>query len=526
MISDRTLSSVTPHVQTLIVGSGFAGLGAAIKLTRSGRRDFLVIERAGEVGGTWRDNTYPGAACDVPSHLYSYSFELNPGWTRSFSSGWEIQEYLRTVARKYRVLDKHLFHCEMTAACWDGDAARWVLDTTRGRFTADVLVSAVGVLCEPAAPKTSGLDSFAGELFHSARWNHDARLAGKRVAVIGTGASAIQIVPEIARQVSHLDVYQRTAPWVMPRRDRTFPRAEALAYRHVPGAQRLARAAIYWGRESFVFGFTGHPRAAARPREIALEHIRRKVRDPALRAAVTPNFEIGCKRILLSNDWYPALQRDNVELVTDRIAEIAPHAVVTADGTVRPVDAIVAATGFHVTDSPAHELIRGADGRTLAETWRQHGQRAYKGFATAGFPNLFILTGPNTGLGHTSMIFMIESQLNYLIGALDAMQRHRLATLEVHAEAQDAYNERIQAVLAKSVWNTGGCVSWYLDAHGRNTTIWPTFTFTFRRITRRFDLAAYRCTARADVDQLFPAPDRLSDPEPVRSGEDVIGEPA
>ncbi|MDT4956526.1 MAG: hypothetical protein QOD31_325, partial [Pseudonocardiales bacterium] len=321
------------QVGVLIIGSGFAGLGAAIRLAKDGRDDFLVIERGSEVGGTWRDNTYPGAACDVPSHLYSYSFEPNPDWSRSFSPQWEIQDYLRRTAEKYDVLDKHLFDTEVTSAQWDAEAEQWLVETTAGGFAADVVVAAIGALCEPALPDIKGIETFQGEVFHSSRWNHDSDLTGKRVAVIGTGASAIQIVPAVADRVAQLDVYQRTAPWVMPRRDRAYSKPEKLVYKHIPGAQRLAREAIYWGREALVVGFAYRPKILLGAQRVAERHIRRQITDDGLREAVTPNWQIGCKRILISNDWYPTLVKDHVELVTDGIAEIRENAIVTRDGT-------------------------------------------------------------------------------------------------------------------------------------------------------------------------------------------------
>jgi cation diffusion facilitator CzcD-associated flavoprotein CzcO len=488
----------TRHVGVVIVGSGFAGLGAAIKLAKEGRRDFLVIERGAEVGGTWRDNTYPGAACDVPSHLYSYSFELNPNWSRSFSPGWEIQDYLRRTAEKYHVLDKHLFNTELTSAQWDEGAQVWRLETTRGPFTADVLVPAIGALCEPALPDIDGIESFTGEIFHSSRWNHDADLKGKRVAVIGTGASAIQIAPAIADDVSHLDIYQRTAPWIMPRHDRTYSKAESLAYKHIPGLQRLAREAIYWGRESFVLGFAFRPQILLAAQRMAERNITRSITDDELRAKVTPNWQIGCKRILLSNEWYPMLTVAHVDLVTDGIAEVRGNSIVTADGSAREVDAIVVATGFHVTDSPAYDRIKGVGGRVLGDVWRERGQQAYKGATIAGFPNMIFVIGPNMGLGHSSMVYMAESGINYLASALREMDTHGMATFEVREDVQHRYNAKLQKKMRQTIWTTGGCASWYLDAHGNNTTLWPSFTFAFRHITRRFDLGAYRTTARAD----------------------------
>jgi cation diffusion facilitator CzcD-associated flavoprotein CzcO len=483
------------HVRVLIVGGGFAGLGAAIRLLQEGRDDFLVIERGSEVGGTWRDNTYPGAACDVPSHLYSYSFELNPNWTRSFSPQREIQDYLRTVAAKYNVGDKHLFDTEVTLATWDDGAQQWLVDTTNGSFSADVFVPAVGALCEPNLPDISGIENFRGEIFHSARWNHDAELKGKRVALIGTGASAIQIGPAIADDVAHLDVYQRTAPWVMPRHDRAYSKAESFVYKHVPLAQRVAREAIYWGREAYVLGFAFQPRILQAAQRMAERNIAKGIADPAMRAKVTPDWQIGCKRILISNTWYPTLARDSVDLVTDGIAEIRENAIVTADGTVREVDAIIVATGFHVTDSPTYERIVGKDGRSLASVWDEQGQQAYKGAAVAGFPNMLFLVGPNTGLGHTSMVYMIESHINYLSSALTTMDQEGLATFEVRADVQQKFNADLQRHMNRTIWKTGGCASWYLDKHGKNTTLWPSFTFVFRRQTRRFDVAAYETAA-------------------------------
>jgi cyclohexanone monooxygenase len=483
------------EVGVLIVGSGFAGLGAAIRLAKDGREDYLVIERGSEVGGTWRDNTYPGAACDVPSHLYSYSFALNPNWSRSFSPQPEIQQYLRDTATRYGVLDKHLFDTELLHAEWDAATERWLVSTTSGEFSAKVFVPAVGALCEPNLPDIKGIETFRGELFHTARWNHEAALEGKRVALIGTGASAIQVGPAIAKTVGHLDVYQRTAPWVMPRHDRAYPKLESLAYQHVPGLQRLAREAIYWGRESYVLGFAGlTPGLLKVAQRVAKQNIDKAIKDQALRAAVTPDWQIGCKRILISNDWYPMLASEHVDLVTDGVKEIRENAIVTVDGTVREVDAIVVATGFHVTDSPTFDRIVGANGRTLGSVWEEHGQQAYKGTAVAGYPNMLLLIGPNTGLGHSSMIYMIESHINYLSSALKTMQARGLSTFEVTESAQQEYNQKLRQQMGRTIWTTGGCASWYLDKHGNNTTLWPGFTFLFRQLTRRFDVAAYRTT--------------------------------
>ncbi|MFF0491677.1 flavin-containing monooxygenase [Nocardia sp. NPDC003482] len=493
-VTDKDVDRAARHVHILIVGSGFSGLGMAIRLRQQGQDDFLVIERGGDVGGTWRDNTYPGAACDVPSHLYSYSFALNPDWTRSFSRQPEIQRYISDVADRYQVRDKHLFDTEMTSARWNEADARWEVQTSRGAFTTDILISAIGALCEPNLPDIKGINTFEGQIFHSARWDHDAELRGKRVAVIGTGASAIQIVPAIAPEVAHLDVYQRTAPWLLPRLDRPYTLPERLAFKHIPGVQRLSRAAIYAARETQVVGLAKFPPAMRAFELLAKAKLAYEVRDPELRRKVTPNFRIGCKRMLISNEYYPALGRDNVDVVTDGIREIRANSIVTTDGTEREIDAIVVATGFHVTDNPAYETVVGRDGRSLAEQFDATGQQGYKGAAIANYPNMFFLLGPNVGLGHTSMVYMIESQINYIADAVATFDRQHLRTVEVRQDAQDRFNRELQAKLVGSVWNTGGCASWYLDKHGNNTTLWPDFTFRFRRLTEKFDVAAYDTT--------------------------------
>jgi cation diffusion facilitator CzcD-associated flavoprotein CzcO len=483
------------EVKHLIIGAGFAGLCAAIKLDEDGERDFVVIERGADVGGTWRDNTYPGAACDVPSQLYSFSFAPNPDWSMSFSPQPEIQAYIRKVAQRSGTLDRFVFDTTVDDARWDDAAQRWIVQTSGGQFVAQTVISGAGGLSEPKLPDIEGIETFQGELFHSAQWNHDADLAGKRVAVIGTGASAIQIVPEIQPEVAHLDVYQRTAPYVMPRNDRRYGKLERLALKHVPGLQTLYRNAIYWARECYVPGFTLQPKLATPAKKLALRNIAKGISDPELREKVTPTFEIGCKRILISNTWYPALAEDNVDLVTDGIAKITGDAIVTADGVERPIDVLIVATGFYTTELPITEHLVGRSGRTLAETWRESGMSAYKGTTVTDFPNLFFIIGPNTGLGHSSMVLMIESQMTYIREAIRTMRRNDYAVVEVNAEAEQDYNADIQRRMKRTVWTTGGCASWYLDAHGNNTVLWPRSTFAFRGMTAEFDVAAYRVDA-------------------------------
>ncbi|WP_049793925.1 flavin-containing monooxygenase [Hoyosella subflava] len=510
---DSGTKTAARHVDVAVIGSGFSGLGAAIKLKELGTHSFIVLERGHEVGGTWRDNTYPGAACDVPSQLYSYSFALGD-WSRSFSRQPEIQAYLRKVAEDAGVVENHLFGCEVQEARWDTASGQWVIETSAGRVTARFLVSGVGALCEPALPAIPGIGSFAGQMFHSARWDHSADLKGKRVAIIGTGASSIQIVPSIAPEVAQLDVYQRTAPWVLPRFDRPYFGIERWAFRNIPGLQRLARAGVYAARETQVVGLAKAPKLMAGLQALAQGMIFAQIRDPELRKKVTPDFRIGCKRMLISNAYYPALDRDNVDLVTDGITEVRENSIVTADGTEREIDALIIATGFHVTDSPTFKGIYGREGRSLAEVFDESGMQGYKGTTVSGFPNLFFLVGPNTGLGHTSMVFMIESQLNYVVDALKTIERDNIATFEVREEAQAAFNDELQAQLAPTVWMTGGCASWYLDKHGNNTTLWPGFTFSFRNMLKKFDAENYGITVMAENPDPTAAP---ADSEPVEA---------
>jgi cation diffusion facilitator CzcD-associated flavoprotein CzcO len=473
----------TTEVGVCIVGSGFSGLGMAISLLRDGVDDFVVLERAGDVGGTWRDNTYPGCACDVPSHLYSFSFEPNPTWTRTFSPQPEIHRYLRHCAAKYGVLPHIRFHHELLDAQWDEREQRWFVETSQGDYAARVLIAATGALSDPSVPDIPGLQSFTGRVFHSARWDHDYDLRGRRVAVVGTGASAIQFVPRIQPLVAELKLFQRTPAWIMPHPDRGLTALERRVYSLLPMLQLAMRAGIYWGRETFVVGFLRNRMAIAE--RIARRHLRNQVGDPELRRKLTPRYTMGCKRILISDEFYPALQQANVEVVTEGIREVRERSVVGADGTEREVDAIIFGTGFQVTDMPVAWRIRDAAGARLADVW-QGSPQAYVGSAVAGFPNFFLMLGPNTGLGHTSQVFMIESQINYVSGALRHMRSQGVAALEVRTEAQDAYNEELQRRLQGTVWNSGGCRSWYLDRNGRNSTLWPGFTWAFRQRTRHF----------------------------------------
>lgn len=488
----NTKNNVVQHHKIAIIGTGFAGLGMAIQLKKRGERDFVLFEREAGVGGTWRVNHYPGCACDVQSHLYSYSFEPNPNWSRMYAPQAEIKSYLEGCAEKYRLMPFIRLNTPITSARWDESAGLWRLEDGHGNhYSADILISGMGGLSTPAYPNIPGMDTFKGKLFHSQQWDHDYDLRGKRVAVIGTGASAIQFVPQIQPKVARLDLYQRTAPWILPKPDRSISEAEQFLFKRLPAVQQAMRGAIYTALEARVAGFTINPRLMVIAKRWALNHIRSQIRNPELRQKVTPDYTIGCKRILLSNDYYPALDHPNVDVITTGIREIRPHSVVTVDGVERQVDAIILGTGFAATDPVPHNLVFGRNGVDLAEQWKS-GPEAYKGTTVTGFPNLFFIVGPNTGLGHSSMVYMIESQITYILDALKQMEKRRIKVLEVKADKQADFNRKIHSQLNESVWNTGGCMSWYRHpVSGKNTTIWPSYTWRFRQITKEFDLHAY-----------------------------------
>src|SRR3954463_7674753 len=477
------------NFDTVVVGAGFAGIGAAIKLEQSVFVTFAVLEKSDNVGGTWRDNTYPGCACDVPSALYSFSFAQNPDWSRAFAEQPEIQEYLERTASDHGVTRRIHFRTEMRDARWDPNAQRWRLDTSAGPYSARVLIAGAGPLHEPNLPDLPGLDSFEGKAFHSARWDHEYDLTGKRVAVLGTGSSAIQFVPEIQPKVEYLYLFQRTAPWVLPKFDRRIAARERALYRRVPLAQKALRGFLYNTLELVQLA-QRRPKVMNRIGRLMILHMKRQVKDPELRRALTPNFTLGCKRMLLSNTYYKSLTQPNAQVVPQAVTEVRPNGVVGADGVEREVDAIIFGTGFHVTDPPIAARVRGADGRSVADVW-QGSPRAYLGTTVAGFPNYFILIGPNTGNGHSSAIVLIEAQLEYILDAMRTMRERRAATVEVRHDVQAAYNERVQKALANTVWNAGGCKSYYLDRNGSNSTIYPWTTIDLRRRTSRFDARDY-----------------------------------
>lgn len=483
----------------LIIGSGFGGLGMAIQLKQAGIHSFTILEKAGRVGGTWRDNTYPGAACDVQSHLYSFSFEPKHDWSRKFGLQAEIHAYMEHCVAKYELASHLRFHAEVTSASFDEQQGEWVVSLRSGEvLRANVLVTATGQLNTPAYPNIPGMDSFAGKAFHSAQWDHDYDLAGKRVAVIGTGASAIQFVPQIVPKVKALKLFQRSAAWVISKPDRPFKDWEQELFARLPMADRAYRSLIYWKNESRALAFTRFDRLldifALEARALAWRH----VRDPEKRKKLIPNYRIGCKRILMANDWYQALNQDHADVISTGIARIEKNVVVTTDGARHEVDAIIYGTGFKATDFLAPMKITGRGGLELSEAWRD-GAEAYKGISVSGFPNLFMLYGPNTNLSHSSIVFMLESQIHYVLLCLRQLKAEKAAFMEVKPARQRAFVDGLQARLAKSVWATG-CTSWYTTASGKNVANWPGFTFAYRQLTQRLerrDHDFHRVTAAA-----------------------------
>jgi cation diffusion facilitator CzcD-associated flavoprotein CzcO len=471
-------------MRVVVVGAGFAGIGMAVTLMREGVRDLVVLEKSDDVGGVWRDNTYPGAACDVPSHLYSFSFAPEGRWSKRFAEQSEILAYLRRTAEELGVLPLVRFGAEVAAADWDDGARTWTVTLATGEsLTADVLVTGVGQLSRPAYPDVPGLEDFAGTVFHSARWNHDHDLRGEKVVVLGTGASAIQFVPEVVKVAGHVTVLQRTAPWVVHKPDRDYGPGTKAALARFPLLLKADRLRTYLVNEARTLGFNTEPRLMRGHELRALRALKRQVPDPELRAKLTPHDQIGCKRILQSDDWYPALTRPNVDVVTEKVTRVVPTGVETADGVVHEADAIVMGTGFATTDLLAPMEIT-ARGRSLHQAW-ERGAEGYLGTMVAGFPNLFVLYGPNTNLGHNSIILMLESQFRFVREALRTLRGG--GSLEVRPQAQARYNDWLQRRLARTVFATG-CRSWYLTPDGRNTLNWPGSTLEFRLRTRRLHL--------------------------------------
>jgi cation diffusion facilitator CzcD-associated flavoprotein CzcO len=474
-----------PNHEVAIVGSGFAGLGMAIGLRRAGDDDFVVLERSDALGGTWRDNHYPGCACDVPTPLYSFSFAPNPRWSHMYARSGEIRTYLEDCADRFDVRRSIRFGAEFTGAEWDGARRCWTVSVGgEPALTARMLIGGFGGLNRPAYPEIDGLAEYAGPLFHSAQWDHDVPLAGRRIGVIGTGASAIQLIPAIAREAGEVVVFQRTPPWVLPKADRSISRIERELYAHVPATQRAVRGAIYAITEALGLAITRRPEALAALEQLARLHIRRSISDPVLREALTPDYRLGCKRILFSNDYYPALARPDVTVVTAGIERATADGLVTGDGATHELDALVCSTGFRIEEVFSALQLRGRDGVTLTEAWAG-GIEAHRGTTVAGFPNLALLSGPNTGTGSTSQVFMIEAQITHVLEMVRMLREDGVGAIEVRPEAQAAYNAWLQAQMRSTVWLKGGCTSWYLDDSGVNRTLYPGPSKAFERALKR-----------------------------------------
>lgn len=480
------------ELDVAVIGAGFSGLGMGHALQAEGRRSFAILEKADEVGGTWRENTYPGCACDVPSHLYSFSFAPNPDWSRMYAQQPEIQNYLTGFATRSGLRARTRFGWKLAEARWDETARRWRLTSSDGRrVAARVVAAGMGGLHIPAFPEIPGLESFAGPVFHSAQWRGDVDLAGKRVGVIGTGASAIQLVPQVAGSAGELVLFQRTPPWILPKLDREMSGVEKALFAAIPAVQEVYRRAIYLRNEWNGLGFLD-PKLMAAAEKLAREHLERAVVDPVLRARLTPDYTIGCKRILIANDYYPALQRPSVRLVTDRVTD-AGVAGVTAGGQAHALDVLVLATGFKPMEVASGVTITGEGGRKLADDWAPV-PRTHLGISTPGYPNLFFLMGPNTGLGHNSMVYMIESQVAHVMEALRLMDRANASAVALRPQAADAFSAELDEKLTRTVWSSG-CRSWYVTPDGRNATIWPDLTFRYRRRARSADEDIYQLIA-------------------------------
>lgn len=496
------MNTASPPIrtQTLIVGSGFSGLGMAMSLVRQGRRDFIILEKASSLGGTWRDNSYPGCACDVASHLYSFSFEPNSNWSRVFAPQTEILAYLQRCADKYSLQSHFRFSSEVVKAEYREALSEWWVTTQTGTvFCARYLVLGLGAFSRPATPNLSGMATFQGTVFHSAAWNHGHNLRGQKVAVVGTGASAIQLIPEVAKLAARVDVYQRTPAWVLPKPDAAVGPLLRHTFAKLPAVQRAYRYFIYAALESLCVGFSLHPKWMKLAAHIGKAHLRANISDAKLRQALTPNYLPGCKRILISNDFYQAMARPNVQLVTDSIDAVTPRGIRTRNGEERQVDTIIFATGFAITEPVMPIAVVGRNGTSLADTWRER-VSAYLGCTVNGFPNLFMLMGPNTGLGNNSMVFMIEAQIRYALQCMKETERRGSKAGEVLLSPQQRFNQALQKRIKRSVWATG-CQSWYLDKSGHNPTVWPGFTLEYWWQTRQLQPCHYR----------FDSPSKSSD---------------
>ncbi|MDP1540507.1 MAG: NAD(P)/FAD-dependent oxidoreductase [Moraxellaceae bacterium] len=474
--------------EVIILGGGFAGIGAAIKLREAGITDFLLMEKAEELGGVWRENTYPGCACDVPSALYSYSFAPNPEWSRVFAGQAEIKRYLQSVASKFDVLPHVKFQHEVLSAGWSDSEACWIVKTSQGEFRSRFTIMACGPMHEPVLPNLPGLNDFQGEIFHSSRWRHDLDLKGKRVAVIGTGASAIQFVPAIQPLVAQLTVFQRTPHWVLPKMDQSLPPLVQQLFKRLPLVQRAVRGGIYGIFETLNGGMQSMA-AMKQFQRLALLNLKLTVKDPGLRRRLSPNYVIGCKRVLQSSDWYPALVKPNVNVVSSALTAIEGNTLIAADGSRCEADVIILGTGFEIAEPPIAKRIFNRHGQSMADVW-QGSPEGYMGTMVAGCPNGFLMFGPNIAVSSSALI-IIEAQLAYIVDAIKQAHAKGIVSIETDPVRTAEFNQRVQAALADSVWNRGGCHSYFIDRNGRNSTVWPWTTFEMRRQLSRFNLDEY-----------------------------------
>jgi cation diffusion facilitator CzcD-associated flavoprotein CzcO len=492
--SDPNASEIS--VEVLIIGAGFSGICMGIKLREAGVNSFLIIEKSADIGGTWWDNRYPGCACDIPSHLYSFSFEPSTEWTRMYPGQQEIHAYLKRVVERHELAPNIRLNTRFCEAVWDETTGEWLATMRDGlRIRARVLVSGMGALHVPRYPEIKGIERFKGPAFHSANWDHSVQLEGKNVAVVGTGASAIQFVPQIAPHVGKLHLFQRTPPWIVPRLDFAFSEKWKRRFRNIPLTRWALRQFIFWRQEFRVLGFLGNEKIRKKAEEIALQHLARQMEDPKMRAALTPNYQLGCKRVLVSDDFYPTLNRSNVELVTDAIAEVREHTVITQDGVERPIDVLIYGTGFRATEPLIGCRVVGRRGVEIHDAWGKR-MSAYLGVTINGFPNFFMLLGPNTGLGHNSVVLMIEAQVRYAMNCLKLMKRRNQRVIEVRAESQQRFVEEIYRRMGGTVWQSGGCKSWYQDpTTGELTTIWPGSVVAYLRRTRSVSPSDYELSS-------------------------------
>ncbi len=485
---DSNKNNAAEYHKIVIIGGGFAGLGAAIKLKEAGIHDFILLEKAHEMGGVWRENTYPGCACDVPSSLYSYSFEPNPNWSRVFAPQAEIKDYLQNIANKYNIMPHVRLNTEVISARWSDETQNWLIETDQGEFTAQFSIMACGPMHEPVLPNIKGIDQFSGQIFHSSQWRHDLDLTGKRVAVIGTGASAIQFIPQIQPIVKQLTVFQRTAQWILPKSDINLPKPIQALFKYLPLTQRLLRGGVYGVFESINGGLQS-PAAMKQFQKLAELHLNLTIKDKKLREKLRPNFIIGCKRILQSNNWYPALAQNNVEVIASALAEVQGNTLIAEDGSQTEADIIILATGFEIAEPPIAKRVYNRFGQSMADVW-QGSPEGYKGTMVEACPNGFLMFGPNVAVSSSAFI-IIEAQLPYIVDAIKQAVDQGIQTIEPDPKLIKPYNEKIQAALQHTVWNKGGCQSYFLDRNGRNSTAWPWTTFKLKQQLKRFNLNEY-----------------------------------